>query len=146
MLEKPYLVEPPISILTTFLDASPRKPRDSGPCQVSPNFRNSKVLGGLKLHPLTLLAGLPPSHCEVAMLLATLICRARLYFPEPFPQEPQTGRKSVIQSQFGGSSAEKQSHTPSTHHLSSTTWMGARPHRACVAHRAIWYAHSKAGQ
>lgn len=95
MLEKPYLV-----VLTTFLDPSPRKPRDSGPCQVSPNFRNSKVLGGLRLHPLTLLAGLPPSHCEVAMLLATLICRARLYFPEPFPQEPQTGRKSVIQSQF----------------------------------------------
>lgn len=41
----------------------------------------------------------PPIASVVPVLLVTLICWARLYFQEPFAQEPWAGRKSVIQSQ-----------------------------------------------
>lgn len=140
----------PISILRAFLYPSPRRPGDSGPTQRSHNFRDSKVLDGLGLHPLTLLPGLPPptpSHSEVAMLLTTLICWARLYFQEPFPQEPQAGRKSVIQSQCRAPQQKSEATPPiPTTRALPPGWKEACPHSACVPHRATWDAHSQASQ
>lgn len=79
------------------------------------DYMNNKVLGGLGRIPPTFWLDrqpLTPSHHEIPMLLVTLICWARLYFQEPFPQEPWAGRKSVIESQCTGPQQKSEAKPP----------------------------------